>query len=256
MMLMMLKLIMMMEMRVITQLVMILTLFTQVNGDAAIVTNLEHEDLILKPGYPGYKAPRFTLAPRLPEPRSLFYRKTPGVEKYQSPVHELYMRPYNYANHVHTAVAVIKSEKVSGVITFSQTSGPTSPVKISGRISGLSPGYHGFHIHQLGDMTNGCKSMKGHFNPLQLSHGSPEDETRHVGDLGNIVADTNGVASVEMVDHHISLNGIHSILGRGLVIHAGQDDMGKGGDEGSLKTGNAGARVACAVIGLSEPSTI
>ena len=50
-------------------------------------------------GYPGYKAPRFTLAPRLPEPRSLFYRKTPGVEKYQSPVHELYMRPYNYVSY-------------------------------------------------------------------------------------------------------------------------------------------------------------
>ena len=49
-----------------------------------------------------------------------------------------------------------------------QTGGPTGKVKVRGKIEGLTPGYHGFHIHQLGDMTNGCKSMKGHFNPLQV----------------------------------------------------------------------------------------
>lgn len=98
--------------------------------------------------------------------------------------------------------------------------------------------------------------MKGHFNPLELSHGAPEDETRHVGDLGNIVADSAGVASINITDDWISLNGINSIIGRGLVIHAGRDDMGKGGDDGSLKTGNAGSRVACAVIALSDPAAV
>ena len=60
-----------------------------------------------------------------------------------------------------------------------------------------------------------------------MSHGAPEDETRHVGDLGNIVADSAGVASINITDDWISLNGINSIIGRGLVIHAGRDDMGK-----------------------------
>jgi len=238
----------------------LLTLFSQkitsVTGDAAIVTNLESEDKLLKPGYPGYKQPHFSLSPRLPEPRSLFYRQTPGVEKFGSPVHELYMRPYNYANHVHMAVAVVKGDGISGTITFSQTGGPTGQVKVRGKIEGLAPGLHGFHIHQLGDMTNGCKSMKGHFNPLQVSHGAPGDKSRHVGDLGNIEADMSGVATIDMVDTWLSLNGINSILGRGVVIHAGRDDLGQGGDDGSLKTGNAGGRVACAVIGLTESAAV
>jgi len=239
--------------------VIILGLFsskiTIVNSDPAVVTNLESGDLVLKPGYPGYTPPLFRFAPRRDE-RSLFYKKTPGVDKFQSPIHELYKRPYNYANLVHSAVAVIQADKVSGVVTFTQVGGPTAPVKVTGTIKGLTPGYHGFHIHQLGDMTNGCKSMKGHFNPLQLKHGAPGDDHRHVGDLGNIVADTNGVATLDMVDSVLSLNGINNIIGRGVVIHAGRDDMGKGGDDGSLKTGNAGARVACAVIGITDSSNV
>jgi len=204
-------------------------------------------NLVLQAGYPGYKQPKFSLAPRQPEGRSLYYRKTPRVDKYRSAVHELYMRPYNYANLEHHAVAVINSDKISGVVHFHQT-GPTSPVRLLGNITGLTPGHHGFHIHQLGDTSQGCKSMKGHFNPYQIRHGAPEDSYRHVGDLGNIIAGDDGVAVIDMEDSQVTLNGLNSVIGRGVVIHAGRDDMGKGGDEGSLKTGNAGGRVACAVI--------
>lgn len=127
--------------------VMMTLLSVSAQPDAAIVSSLDHDNDLLKPGYPGYKAPRFSLAPRLPEPRSLFYRKTPGVEKLQSPVHELYMRPYNYANLAHSAVAVVQSDAgVSGIVSFHQKSGPTAPVKITGTLKGLSPGHHGFHI--------------------------------------------------------------------------------------------------------------
>jgi len=209
-------------------------------------------NLVLQPGYPGYKQPKFSIAPRQPEGRSLYYRKTPRVEKYRSAVHELYMRPYNYANLEHHAVAVINSDKISGVVHFHQTGGPTSPVRLLGNITGLTPGHHGFHIHQLGDTSQGCKSMKGHFNPYQIRHGAPDDTYRHVGDLGNIFAGDNGVAMIDLEDSQISLNGMNSIIGRGVVIHAGRDDLGKGGDEGSQKTGNAGGRVACAVIGRAD----
>jgi len=199
-------------------------------------------------GYPGYVEPKFSLAPRRAEGRSLFYRSSPKVARARSSVHELYMRPYNYANLEHSAVAVIVGDGVKGVIRFHQTGDPTSPVEVSGNITGLTPGSHGFHIHQLGDTSNGCASMAGHFNPLQLKHGAPTDSYRHVGDLGNIEADNDGVAIVKITDSQLSLNGLNSIIGRGVVVHAGRDDMGRGGDEGSLKTGNAGGRVGCGVV--------
>jgi len=211
-------------------------------------------DLVLEAGYPGWEAPKFKRAPQPAQGRFLYYRKTPKVEKYRSAVHELYMRPYNYAQLDHHAVAVVNGEKVKGVVHFYQLGGPTSPVRVIGNLTGLSPGAHGFHIHQLGDTTGGCKSMGGHFNPNEVTHGAPYDAYRHSGDLGNIQAGLDGVAVIDLMDKHISLNGIYSIIGRGVVVHQGEDDLGRGGDDGSKKTGNAGGRVACGVIGRSTDS--
>ena len=91
-------------------------------------------------------------------------------------------------------------------------------MRVHGEIRGLAPGQHGFHIHQYGDTTNSCTSMGGHFNPGKHSHGAPNDGTRHVGDLGNIEANANGVAKIDVRDSVISLKGPNSILGRGLVV--------------------------------------
>ncbi|BBH07582.1 copper/zinc superoxide dismutase 3 [Prunus dulcis] len=127
------------------------------------------------------------------------------------------------------AVALITGDsKVRGSLHFVQdTSGPT---QVKGRITGLSPGLHGFHIHALGDTSNGCNST---------------DKERHAGDLGNVVAGPDGVAEVSLKDWQIPLSGPHSILGRAVVVHADPDDLGKGGHELSKTTGNAGARVGC-----------
>jgi len=97
----------------------------------------------------------------------------------------------------------------------------------------------------------GCVSAGAHFNPLKKTHGGPEDAERHVGDLGNVTASEDGVAKVEITDALISLTGPHSIIGRTVVVHADPDDLGRGGVELSKTTGNAGARVACGVIGIS-----
>jgi Cu-Zn family superoxide dismutase len=85
---------------------------------------------------------------------------------------------------------------------------------------------------------------------LQKTHGAPNDTERHVGDLGNIEAGNNGVATVNITDSVISLQGAHSIIGRALVVHNETDDLGRAGTEESKKTGTAGSRVACGVIGI------
>lgn len=150
------------------------------------------------------------------------------------------------------AVAVLRGDSnVKGTVTFTQTD-ESSPVTVSYEITGNdSNAQRGMHIHQFGDVTNGCTSAGPHFNPAQKKHGAKEDEERHHGDLGNITTDGDGVAKGEMEDKLLKLIGPESIVGRCIVVHAGTDDLGKGGNEESLKTGNAGGRAACGVIGIA-----
>ncbi|KAJ8723090.1 hypothetical protein PYW08_003002 [Mythimna loreyi] len=149
------------------------------------------------------------------------------------------------------AVCVLKGD-VTGTVYFDQNN-EKGPVSVSGSIEGLQKGKHGFHVHEFGDNTNGCTSAGAHFNPLKLDHGAPESEIRHVGDLGNIECSSNcGVTKVCIQDTQISLTGPNSIVGRSLVVHADPDDLGLGGHDLSKTTGNAGARIACGVIGLAK----
>ncbi|KAI9464921.1 superoxide dismutase [Lactarius psammicola] len=154
---------------------------------------------------------------------------------------------------VYRAIAVLSGDSsVTGTVVFEQVS-KSSPVIITGDLRSLDPlASRGFHIHQLGDITNGCMSTGPHFNPFGKSHGAPTASERHVGDLGNIQSDEIGAARFTLTDKLISLNGPRSILGRAVVVHAGTDNLGLGGNEESLKTGNAGARAACGIIGISE----
>ncbi|CAG9535421.1 unnamed protein product [Cercopithifilaria johnstoni] len=151
------------------------------------------------------------------------------------------------------AIAVLRSNTANGIIYFQQND-ENSPTTIYGEISGLTPGLHGFHIHQYGDATNDCISAGSHFNPFGNTHGGPTDQMRHIGDLGNINAGNDGIAHVNIISNDIKLSGPISIIGRSLVVHAKADDFGKGvGDEReeSLKTGNAGGRVVCGIVGVT-----
>jgi Cu-Zn family superoxide dismutase len=149
------------------------------------------------------------------------------------------------------AVCVLKGDGATkGTIHFTQEG--DGPVTLKGDISGLTPGQHGFHVHEFGDNTNGCASAGAHFNPFGKTHGGPADVERHVGDLGNVTAGADGVAHVAITDKLISLTGPQSIIGRTMVIHEAVDDLGKGGHETSKTTGNAGARLACGVIGITK----
>ncbi|XP_027049098.1 superoxide dismutase [Cu-Zn], chloroplastic-like [Pocillopora damicornis] len=145
---------------------------------------------------------------------------------------------------------------VRGEVMMTQPPLGMGPTTIHIHIKGLPPNtVHGFHIHEYGDtFSDGCQSTGSHYNPLHMTHGAPQDKIRHFGDLGNVVADKEGVVNAVLVDPRVSLFGPFSVVGRAFVIHEKIDDLGQGTGPlqvESLKTGNAGARLGCGVIRLA-----
>ena len=145
------------------------------------------------------------------------------------------------------AVAVIQplqGSGVRGVVTFIQEG---NGVRVVAEVTGLSPGKHGFHIHEFGDGTSADGlALGGHFNPGNTMHAGPEDQERHVGDLGNLEADKSGRAKYNRLDTHITLHGRNSIIGRSVVIKERVDDYK------TQPGGGAGQRIAYGVIGVSS----
>lgn len=138
---------------------------------------------------------------------------------------------------------------VSGVVTFAQDGDKTT---ISACIKGLTKGKHAIHIHEFGNLKEGCQSCGAHYNPFGKPHAGPKDADRHVGDMGNLESDGVNDTQFTLVDHLIRLTGEHNVLGRSVVIHKDEDDLGTGNFPDSKTTGHAGARIACGVIALSE----
>ena len=145
------------------------------------------------------------------------------------------------------AVANLKptqGNEAQGTVTFAKVE---DGVRVVADITGLTPGEHGFHIHEHGDCSApDASSAGGHFNPTGMPHGGPDAAQHHLGDLGNITANPTGKAHLDRVFSFLELSGPNSIVGRGLVVHSGRDDLT------SQPSGDAGARVACARIELKE----
>ncbi|XP_078088108.1 superoxide dismutase [Cu-Zn]-like isoform X1 [Mustelus asterias] len=153
---------------------------------------------------------------------------------------------------VTSAICVLKGPgSVSGTIRLKSGEGGHS-TSLTGEIFGLTPGKHGFHVHTFGDISKGCGSAGPHYNPCNETHGAPQDKKRHVGDLGNIEADENGTAHVDMVDQLLRLAGKYAIIGRTLVVNEKEDDLGKAGTKESTESGTHGAGVAWGIIGIDE----
>jgi superoxide dismutase, Cu-Zn family len=152
-----------------------------------------------------------------------------------------------------SAIAVFNDNGIKGNVKFTEEL-TKNRIRIEINVSGLNPNsLHGFHVHEAGDLTDKCTSMCAHFNPYNKTHGCPGVSNRHVGDLGNLETNGQGIAKYVMYDDVIKLRGTKcNIIGRGLIIHEDPDDCGLGNNEESLKTGNAGKRIACAVIGYSK----
>lgn len=130
---------------------------------------------------------------------------------------------------------------VSGLVNFSQDG---DRIRVNAEISGLTPGPHGFHVHEKGDCSApDAASAGGHFNPGGKPHGDPEHAEHHAGDLPQLLADATGVARLTATADAFSIaGGATSIVGRSVVVHAAADDFK------SQPAGNSGARLACGVI--------
>ena len=154
------------------------------------------------------------------------------------------------------AIAVF-NDIIQGNVRFTEDL-DNKRIRIELHLKGLMPNsLHGFHVHEAGDLTDKCTSMCAHFNPYGNIHGCPGMRERHVGDLGNIKTNSNGEAKYTFYDNIIKLRGSKcNIIGRGLIIHEDTDDCGKGENAESIKNGNAGKRIACAVIGYSKKNFI
>ncbi len=146
---------------------------------------------------------------------------------------------------VTSAIAVLipaADSHVAGTVKFTQES---EGVRVEADITGLTPGKHGFHVHEKGDLSKpDLTSAGGHFNPESQPHADRTAGERHVGDLGNLEAGADGHATASFVDSRIKLSGPNSIIGRAVIVHAKADDLK------SQPTGESGGRVAGGVVGI------
>lgn len=153
----------------------------------------------------------------------------------------------NYIPKYKEAVVVFNpliNNNISGTVIFTQKE---NKVIIKIDVSGINKdGLHGFHIHESGDLREGCTSCCAHYNPYNKNHGGLNDG--HVGDLGNIIV-KNGICIQEIETNNFLID---EIIGRSLIIHEDEDDLGLGNRKDSKTTGNSGKRLACAIIGISK----
>ena len=144
-------------------------------------------------------------------------------------------------------IAVFKGESgIYGTVEFHETM-EYNQTEIVVKLRGLTPGYHGFHIHETGNIEEGCQLTGDHYNPGESDHGSRTSKIRHVGDLGNIFANKSGIVEETFRVVGISMRGALSIIGRSVVIHANKDTLTH-----EHPTGNSGDRIACATIGWRD----
>ena len=135
---------------------------------------------------------------------------------------------------------------VSGMVRFHAAG---QKVRVEASVVGLTPGEHGFHVHEAGDCgAPDATSAKGHFNPAAKPHGHHASAERHAGDMPNLMADANGRATlIAELDMLQLSDGPNGIIQRSVVIHAERDDYA------SQPAGNSGKRVACGVISAVAP---
>ena len=139
-------------------------------------------------------------------------------------------------------LAPTAGNRASGTVTFTPNG---DRVRVVAKVTGLTAGMHGFHIHEKGDCSAAdAMSAGGHFNPANKPHGNPAAGEHHGGDMPMLEADAAGNASIDFTLDTVTLDGgPNTVIGRAVIVHKDPDDYK------TQPTGNSGARVACGVIG-------
>ena len=138
-------------------------------------------------------------------------------------------------------IAPTAGNAAKGTVKFTQKG---DKVTVTAQISGLSPGGHGFHVHEKGDCSApDATSAGGHFNPTGKPHGAPDAGEHHAGDLPMLQADANGNATLTADVSGLTIGaGTGDIAGKSVVVHKDVDDYK------TQPAGNSGARIGCGVI--------
>lgn len=151
-----------------------------------------------------------------------------------------------------TATATFQAAEgktLAGTVEFTQDGGG---VHVTAHLSGVErAGLHGLHLHETGDCSAAdFTSAGGHFNPTGAPHGCPGDEVRHAGDFGNIEIGADGSGTLDLTTDMVTVAaGASSVVGKAVILHEGEDDCA------TQPTGNAGGRLACAVVEASGAGT-
>uniref|UniRef100_A0A3Q0KTB6 Cu/zn superoxide dismutase,putative n=1 Tax=Schistosoma mansoni TaxID=6183 RepID=A0A3Q0KTB6_SCHMA len=150
------------------------------------------------------------------------------------------------------SIATFVTPPYSGTVYFTKHG---SNLRVTGSVSGLPPKkLLGVHIHEYGALGNECNDAGPHFNPFNSDHGGLTGSPRHPGDFGNHYVGQHGVLNFDFDVDISSITKFDGFVGRAMVIHEKEDDLGKMNDEGSRKTGNSGKRLTCAVVGIWRAS--
>jgi Cu-Zn family superoxide dismutase len=182
--------------------------------------------------------------PRVEKARTTDQASAPNDQADQAPVKP--ETPMSAA----AALQAAPGSNVSATVTFTPVAGG---VRVVAHVEGVPAGKHGLHLHETGECAHATdaagkhfSSAGGHFNPTGAPHACPPTDPRHAGDFGNIVVAANGTGHLELTSNGISLTGASSVVGKAVILHAGTDDCT------TQPTGNAGDRLACGVVNLSQ----
>jgi superoxide dismutase, Cu-Zn family len=128
-------------------------------------------------------------------------------------------------------------------------------VLVRTEVGGLTPGFHGFHVHSVGQCTPPFTSAGGHFNPGGMGHGD------HAGDLPSLLVMDDGTAWLRFQTDAFEIEDLFDADGSAIIVHADRDNFAHiptryhshtedsfGPDSATLATGDAGARIACGVV--------